>query len=225
MRELRKALAAFANVDVTAVLDGVEPLLDAPMPTANAQSQPDPSQSQGGGNPQPAPDPDAVADLDLRVELLELLGDLAHLHGLTPGVLGRVLPRLTTNLLAGGPRIRATAIRALAQAYQGEQQLPSTFADLLPALLGDPYVTVIRALLHVLPSLLYRTGCIDSQHLPGIIRWALAVEPEIAINDPHDVENVISVLHAVASRYEDPMKTRLLATAFAFGKDLPGYEP
>jgi hypothetical protein len=223
MRDLRKALAAFANVDVNAVLDVVEPLLDVPMPTTDSPPQSDQTHGHGGGHTSP-PDPDAVAQLDVRAELMELLGDLAYSHGLIPCVLGRILPRLTTHLLAGGPLIRATAIRALAEAYRGEQQLPSTFSDLMPALLGDPYLIVISALLDVLPSLVYRPGCIDGEHLPLIIRWALLIEPEIRANSQHDVEDVISVLHAVASRYDDPMKTRLLTKACAFGKDLPGYD-
>jgi hypothetical protein len=224
MRDLRKTLAAFANVDVNGVLDVVEPLLDAPMPTADSAPRPDQADSHGEVHAAPAPDPDAVAQLDVRDELLELLGDLAHAHGLAPGVLRRILPRLTTHLLIGGPLIRATAIRSFGEAYRGDQQLPSTLSDLLPALLGDPYLIVIRALLDVLPSLLYREGCIDSQHLPAIIRWAIVIEPEIGINSPHAVEDVISVMRAAASRYDDPIKLRLLATAFEFGKDLPGYD-
>jgi hypothetical protein len=224
MGNLRRALGSFANVDVNAVLDAVEPLLDAPILTPDPVGQPAESNTQAGGTSPPLPHPDAAAQVGVRVELLELLGALAQSHGLVPGVLHRILPRLTTHLIAGDPVMRGTAIRALADAYRSEQQLPSTFSDLLPALLGDPYVVVIRALLEVLPSLVYRTGCIDDQHLPLIIRWAVLVEPEVCSNSQHDVENVISVLRAVASRYEEPVKVQLLTAAFAFGKDLPSYD-
>jgi hypothetical protein len=71
MRELRKALAAFANVNVDAVLDRVEPLLDAPIPATGSpqiadqlNSPPQPGNAQRAAMP-----PDALADREVRLQL------------------------------------------------------------------------------------------------------------------------------------------------------------
>ena len=215
IHELRKSLTAFASIDPLAVLDRIEPLLDQAILAIGGGREPT--------NPaQPNAEDDAARRL--RLELLAVLGQVARHQALVSGVLRRILPRLTTHLLAGDQLVRAAAISALADACHGEQPLPPIFSDLMPALLNDGYLVVILALLDALPSLLYQPGSIEDQHVALIGAWATNVDPFVRANSPHRSDDVIAVLRAAADRYEDPLRTRILERAFALGKNLPGYE-
>jgi hypothetical protein len=221
MRELRQALRALAAGDPGIVLDRVEPILDAPLPTTAGARGDDALTS--AESPQAPPTQEERAALDLREQLVTLLGDLGRDGALSPGVLRRVLPRLTTHLLGQYPQLRAAAIKAWREAGRGEQPLPSTLSDCMPVLLTDTYLIVIGALLDVLPSVLY-----DSENGDGlalmVLQWALAVEPSIRAQRNDRERDVVWVLRAVARRFEDPVQTQVLGMAFGLGEHLSPYE-
>jgi len=78
--------------------------------------------------------------------LLPRLGALGRRYGSELGVLNRILPVLYTYLLDNDPAMRSTALRAWTD-IASDNDVPSVMEDLLPALLQDQYVLVIRALL------------------------------------------------------------------------------
>lgn len=89
-------------------------------------------------------------DSDLGAEvvcpLLVTLGEVGRRHGNQPGVLQASLPTLHTYLVDADPGPRAAALEAWT-AIGGTHSLPSTVADLLPALVSDAYVVVVDAVL------------------------------------------------------------------------------
>ncbi len=82
---------------------------------------------------------------DLR--LLDLLGRIGSRHGDDPAVLNAVLPVLHTHLVSADVRLRATAIEAWTDIAQRHPNVPDSLSALLPALIADRYVMVMRAVL------------------------------------------------------------------------------
>ena len=223
LRELRKALRALAAEDPILVLDRIEPLLDAALPVAGAARSDDDASGSGSSAP-PSPTQEETAALNLREELVTLLGEVANDCSLIPGVLRRVLPHLTTHLLGNHPLLRAAAIQAWMEAARGDQPLPSTLSDCLPVLLTDSYLIVIGALLDVLPSLLHRSDGSEDALPLLVLQWVFAIEPSIRTQRPDRELDVVWVLRAVAGRFEGPVETQLLARALGLGEHLSAYE-
>ena len=78
--------------------------------------------------------------------LLPLLGKIGRRHGGEPGVLQAILPTLHTYLVDTDVALRSAALDAWVE-IGSRHRVPSSLADLLPALLVDPYLAVIRGLL------------------------------------------------------------------------------
>lgn len=78
---------------------------------------------------------------------LGTLGKVGRRHGNQPGVLQAILPTLHTYLVDADPGPRAAALNAWTTIGR-THALPSTVADLLPALVSDTYVVVIDAVLN-----------------------------------------------------------------------------
>jgi hypothetical protein len=89
---------------------------------------------------------DTGRGIEVAWRLLPLLGRIGRRHGAEPGVLAAILPVLHTYLVDSQAALRAAALEAWAEAGT-HHELPSSVADLLPALLGDRYVVVVRAVL------------------------------------------------------------------------------
>jgi hypothetical protein len=79
-------------------------------------------------------------------QLLATLGEVGRRHGNQPGVLQAILPTLHTYLVDADPGSRASALEAWTT-IGGTHALPSTVADLLPALVSDAYVVMVDAVL------------------------------------------------------------------------------
>jgi hypothetical protein len=79
-------------------------------------------------------------------QLLATLGEVGRRHGNQPRVLQAILPTLHTYLVDADPALRAAALEAWTT-IGGTHALPSTVADLLPALVSDAYVVMINAVL------------------------------------------------------------------------------
>lgn len=90
---------------------------------------------------------DSEADLEVAWRLLPLLGTLGRQHGGEPGALKLILPALHTYLLHSEVPLRAAALDAWVD-IATVHKVPSSLTDLLPALLADPHVGVIRATLN-----------------------------------------------------------------------------
>ncbi|MBB1058941.1 DUF2125 domain-containing protein [Dietzia sp. B19] len=79
-------------------------------------------------------------------QLLATLGEVGRLHGNQPRVLQAILPTLHTYLVDADPDLRAAALEAWT-AIGETHALPSTVADLLPALVSDADVVMVDAVL------------------------------------------------------------------------------
>lgn len=89
---------------------------------------------------------DSDLGADVVYPLLGTLGEVGRRHGNQPGVLRAILPTLHTYLVDADPGPRAAALRAWTTIGR-THSLPSTVADLLPALLSDAYIVMIDAVL------------------------------------------------------------------------------
>lgn len=89
---------------------------------------------------------DAELGAEVVYPLLAALGEVGRRHGNQPGVLQSILPTLHTYMVDADLRSRAAALEAWT-AIGGSHALPSTVADILPALVSDAYVVMIDAVL------------------------------------------------------------------------------
>jgi hypothetical protein len=89
---------------------------------------------------------DSARSADVAYYLLKALGDIGRSQGAESDVLQLVLPALYTYLVGSDVLLRARAIDAWVT-IAGRHQLPSTLEDLLPALVSDPYLEVIKSVL------------------------------------------------------------------------------
>ncbi|GAA2391999.1 hypothetical protein [Dactylosporangium salmoneum] len=89
---------------------------------------------------------DAELDAEVVMPLLAVLGEIGRRHGDQHGVLQAILPTLHTYLVDADQGPRSAALKAWTS-IGGRHALPSTVADLLPALVGDAYVVMIDAVL------------------------------------------------------------------------------
>ena len=95
---------------------------------------------------------DAERGVEAAWWLLPLLGRIGRRYGAEPGVLAAILPVLHTYLVGSEAALRAAALKAWSETGT-HHELPSSVADLLPALLGDRYVVVARAVLQAARTL------------------------------------------------------------------------
>lgn len=83
-------------------------------------------------------------DIDIAWHLLKFLGRIGSRYGSELRVIQAVLPSLHTYILCSEPLLRAEAIDAWSEIGRSHA-LPSSLADLLPALTGDKLVVVAAA--------------------------------------------------------------------------------
>jgi len=89
---------------------------------------------------------DSELGAEVVMPLLATLGEIGRRYGDKPGVLQAILPTLHTYLVDADPGSRSAALEAWTT-IGGSHALPSTVADLLPALVGDAYVVMVNAVL------------------------------------------------------------------------------
>ncbi len=89
---------------------------------------------------------DNVFGVEVISLLLETLGNIGRRCGDERGVIQAILPTLRTYLVDAEPGPRAAAIEAWTE-IGSSQSMPSTLSDLLPALVADPFLSVVGAVL------------------------------------------------------------------------------
>ncbi|WP_114905915.1 hypothetical protein [Ornithinimicrobium murale] len=89
---------------------------------------------------------DSDLGADVVYPLLATLGEVGRRHGNQPRVLQAILPTLHTYLVDAEPGPRSAALEAWTT-IGGTHALPSTVANLLPALVSDAYVVMVEAVL------------------------------------------------------------------------------
>lgn len=84
--------------------------------------------------------------VEVIMPLLEVLGDLGRRYGDEPGVVQAILPILHTYLVDADQGPRSAALAAWTE-IGARHPVPSTVSDLLPALVTDPYMVIVEAVL------------------------------------------------------------------------------
>jgi hypothetical protein len=127
--------------------------------------------------------------------ILPLLGTLGRIYGAEPSVLRTVLPRLYTYLFHIDVQLRARAIDAWT-AIAAEHRVPSSLHDLLPALIQDRQVPVVRAVLRAARRLTW-----DSKDRRSLLGYAIQ-----AAEGAPDVETLKKALLTIlALAREEPL--------------------
>lgn len=141
-------------------------------------------------------------DSDLGAEvvypLLGTLGEVGRRHGHQPGVLQAILPTLHTYLVDAAPGPRAAALEAWTR-IGGTHALPSTVADLLPALVSDAYVVVIDAVL----AAACRLPWPDQEARIRLALHAATVAESINVSD--HLDTFLTSLSALRHHVPDPV--------------------
>jgi len=84
--------------------------------------------------------------VEVVMPLLETLGDIGRRYGDEPGVVQAILPTLHTYLVDADQGPRSAALAAWTE-IGARHPVPSTVSDLLPALVNDPYIVMVEAVL------------------------------------------------------------------------------
>ena len=119
--------------------------------------------------------------VDVVSPLLDTLGNIGRRYGDQPGVLQAILPTLNTYLVDADPGPRAAALKAWT-AIGGSHDVPSTVADLLPALISDAYLVMVTAVLEAACRLSWP----DETSRTRLALHALTVMEEIDVKDHLD---------------------------------------
>jgi hypothetical protein len=102
-------------------------------------------------------------------DILDILGDVGADNGMEPGLLNAILPTLRGYLVHADAVFRAAAIEAWGKIAQ-RHPVPNTLHDLLPALLGDLSLGVIRSMLQVASRLEW-----SAEDRDLLLRWAMGL--------------------------------------------------
>lgn len=147
--------------------------------------------------------------------LLPLLGKLGRAHGAEPGVLRTVLTSLYTYLLHTDVLIRARAIDAWTE-VAAKHRVPSSLPDLLPALMQDRHVPVVKAVLRAAQRLTW-----DSGHRCSLLAWAVG-----AAEGAPNVEALKAALWAIVALSRDEPSLRAGMERYVLRKcaGLEGYD-
>jgi hypothetical protein len=153
-------------------------------------------------------------ETELAWRVLPLLGEIGATQGGRVGVLRRLLPTLHTYLLHSDPSLRAAAIQAWTT-IASRHPTPSSLSDLLPALVKDRYVVVIKAMLDGAAILEWRPA--DSQLL---LRYAWSVSSGIPASEADTLKRALQTARVLAGSNRAAVESLVLKRA----GDLDGYD-
>lgn len=155
---------------------------------------------------------DSEAKLGWR--LLSILGDIGSRHGDQTGLLRRLLPTLYTYILHSDQLLRATAIEAWA-AISECHSTPSSLSDLLPALITDPYIVVIEALLDAAVRLEW-----SEQDTEILLSYAWRAALNIPSSHHKALTKALKTARVLAGNYRATVEAMVLQKA----TDFDGYD-
>ena len=158
---------------------------------------------------------DSPSEVEVAWRLIPLLGDVGRSHGSKPGVLRRVLPILHTYLVHSDQSLRARAVEAWTE-VGSKHRLPSSLADLLPALTSDTYVVVIKAILKAVRRLTW-----DEANRMRLLVYAVAVADGAPSTELLQ-EALFTVL--ALTRGDDAQRTAIESYVLDKAGSLSGYE-
>lgn len=143
---------------------------------------------------------------DVMWDFLSMVGDVATEHGAEDGLLNMVLPILRGYMVDAEPAIRSVALRAWTKIAR-KQPVPETLHDLLPALLNDGTVGVIRAVVAAAAQLDWR----EHDRLRLLLFMGQLAESAETLIDPFRVE-VLRALLALTRHDSELHDTYVLYT-------------
>jgi len=150
--------------------------------------------------------------------LLPVLGRIGQRHGAEPSVLAAILPTLHTYIVDSEASLRSAALTAWAE-IGVVHRLPSSVADLLPALLADRSVGVIRAVLAAARSLTWSDD--DRIRLFVFTSWICASVD--ADRGGQLLRDAMATLDALAGD-DDWLRAHAEALILRRAADLDGYD-
>jgi hypothetical protein len=191
--KLRDAVGRLAGLRPDETLAGAEAILDA----------------TGLGNDEETE--------ELRWQVVRLLGDL----GRVPRLAARVLPRLTTLVLADDVVARARAIEALgAIAQVPHVRLPDDVLELVPTWLSDPYRGPHQAAVHALRDGLPVIDHVLNPTILALIRLASAY----ASDDTRLLGDILERVWSLSRRLEPDIAAGLERWCLEAARHLSGYD-
>jgi hypothetical protein len=153
-------------------------------------------------------------EVELAWRMLPALGEIGATQGARAGVLRGVLPILHTYLVHTHPVVRGAAIDAWS-AIASRHPTPSSLRDLLPALVHDPYVAVVRSLLQAALRLQW-----DEQDLHRLLLHAWLVTSHVPASDTETLKVALRALRVLGASHRPQVEALILKRA----EDLDGYE-
>ncbi len=153
-------------------------------------------------------------DVELPWRMLPALGEIGTTQGARAGVLRSVLPILHTYLVHAHPAVRGAAVDAWST-IASRHPTPSSLSDLLPALVQDRYVAVIRSLLRAGMRLKW-----NEEDLDQLLRHAWSVASGIAASDKETLKIALRAVRVLGATHRPQVEALILKRAV----DLDGYE-
>lgn len=153
-------------------------------------------------------------DVELAWRVLPSLGEIGATQGARAGVLRSILPILHTYLVHTHPAVRGAAIDAWST-IASRHPTPSSLRDLLPALVHDPYVAVIRSLLKAAMRLKW-----NEEDLHQLLLHAWSVASGIPPSDKDTLKMALRAVRVLGATHRPRAEALILKRA----DDLDGYE-
>jgi len=135
--------------------------------------------------------------------LLHLIGALGTRHGADPAVLNAVLPVLHTCLVSTDAALRTAAIDAWTDIAARHPDVPHSLSDLLPALVSDPSVGVVQAVLRAARRL--RWDALDRARL--VLHAATVAQEAVASAHPEAFKDGLLTLRALVRDDAEEVRT------------------
>jgi hypothetical protein len=161
---------------------------------------------------------DTGRGIDVVWRILPTLGKIARRHGGEPNVIQAVLPTLHSYLVDTESALRAAALDAWVE-IGTEHQLPSSLADLLPALANDTYLIVIKSVLRAARRLDW-----PPRQKLQLLHHALVVLDGIDGSEHADILKAAISTVTTLSRDDETLAAAVDERALRRAADLDGYD-
>jgi hypothetical protein len=153
-------------------------------------------------------------EVELAWRVLPILGEIGAKHGGHEGLLRTILPILHTYLVHSEAVLRGAAIDAWST-IASRHPTPSSLNDLLPVLLQDPHIPVIRSLLKATVRLEW-----NEQELRSLLIYAWTVASKCPASEKETLQLGLRALRVLAGTHRHRVELLILKRA----DDLDAYE-